>query len=137
MGILNTLIGGAGSVLEPVQAIGNIAATIFGSKDGRLDRKLTHAEFMAELAARPQAAQAEINKVEASHRSVFISGWRPAVGWVCAIGLCFPFLINPILQWATGQPGPELPVESLNELVFGLLGLGAMRSFEKFTGKAK
>jgi|6_EtaG_2_1085325.scaffolds.fasta_scaffold22100_2 hypothetical protein len=133
MSLLSKVLGTASGALEPVQAIGNIAETIFGSKN----RKLTHAEFMAELAQQPQAAQVELNKIEAQHRSIFIAGWRPAIGWVCAIGLAFPFLVNPILQWATGEPGPQLPVDNLNELVFGLLGLGAMRSFEKFTGKSK
>tara|TARA_R110000824_G_scaffold175624_3_gene354304 strand:- start:366 stop:767 length:402 start_codon:yes stop_codon:yes gene_type:complete len=133
LSLLSKILGTASGALEPIQAVGNIAENIFGSKD----RKLTHTEFMAELAQQPQVAQVELNKVEAGHRSIFIAGWRPAVGWVCAIGLCFPFLINPCLQWITGEPGPQLPVDNLNELVFGLLGLGAMRSFEKFTGKAK
>jgi hypothetical protein len=131
MSLLSKIMGGP--VVAPLEAIGNIAEGVFGSKD----RKLTHAEFMAELAQRPHEAQAEINKIEAQHRSVFIAGWRPMVGWVAAIGLAFPFLINPILQWATGEPGPELPVDSLNELVFGLLGLGALRTFEKLSGRTK
>ena len=66
-----------------------------------------------------------------------MAGWRPAIGWVCAAGLAFPFLVNPILQWWTGQAGPELPMEAMTTLIMALLGLGGLRTVEKVTGKAK
>ena len=85
----------------------------------------------------PHLLQAEINKLEAQHRSLFVAGWRPAIGWTCAVGLTFPFIINPLLQWYSGKPGPELPLEALTTLIVSLLGLGGLRTVEKLTGRTK
>lgn len=131
MGLLSKLIGGV--AVEPIAAVGKVAEGIFGSKD----RKLTHTEFMAELAAQPQTAMQELSKIEAGHRSVFVAGWRPFIGWVCGVGLAFTFVFNPMIQWLTGDPGPELPAEVMYNMVIALLGLGALRTAEKFQGKAK
>lgn len=131
MGLLSKLIGG--TAVEPIQAVGKVAEGIFGSKD----RKLTHQEFMAELAAQPQTAMQELSKIEAQHRSVFVAGWRPFIGWVCGVGLSFTFVLNPIIQWITSSPGPELPSEIMYNMVLALLGLGALRTAEKFQGRAK
>lgn len=130
MGLLGKIIGGVAT--EPIEAIGNVAESIFGSKD----RKLTHAEFMAELAAKPSLAQTEINKVEAGHRSIFVAGWRPAIGWVGAAALAYAFLIDPVLD-RFGTVGPDLPMDYIMEIVLGMLGLGALRTVEKLQGKAK
>ena len=92
---------------------------------------------MERIRQKPHILQAEINKIEASHRSIFVAGWRPAIGWVCAAGLAFPFLVNPVLQWWSGSPGPEMPTEALTSLIIALLGLGSLRTVEKFGGKAK
>jgi len=83
--------------------------------------------------------QLEINKVEAQHASIFVAGWRPAIGWVCVIGLAYNFLFYPMLTWLVAVTGseinpPELLSENLMELVLGMLGLGALRSFEKWKG---
>ena len=75
--------------------------------------------------------------IEAGHRSIFVAGWRPAIGWVCAVGLLNTFLINPWMQWFTSKPGPVLPQDIMLELVIALLGLGALRTVEKMNGKAK
>lgn len=86
--------------------------------------------------------QLKVNEVEAQHSSVFVAGWRPAIGWVCVVGLAYNFLIYPMLTWlvAATQAGftpPPLLSENLMELVLGMLGLGAMRSFEKWKGVAR
>jgi hypothetical protein len=92
---------------------------------------------MEKIKQSPQEWQAQANNIAASHRSVFVAGARPAIMWVCAFGLAFVFVINPIIQWATGSPGPEMPTEAMMTLVTSLLGLGAMRSMEKIAGVAK
>ena len=126
MGFLSRLVGG--SVAEPIQAVGNILTSVMGDKG----EKLSHEQIMAKLAAAPQLAQTEINKVEAGHRSIFVAGWRPAVGWVCVLGLGIAFIVNPYL------PVPaELPMDYMTELLWGLLGLGALRTVEKLNGKAR
>lgn len=61
----------------------------------------------------------------------------PALGWFCAVGLSFPFVINPILQWVTGEVGSSLPTDALITLVLALIGLGGMRTLEKLKGLSK
>ena len=85
-------------------------------------------------------AQTRINEVEAGSADPFKSGWRPAAGWVCVLGLAYQFLLQPLLAW--GSRIAEYPVPPILELgdlyglLFGMLGLGAYRSFEKAKGKA-
>ena len=86
--------------------------------------------------------QLEVNKAEAQHASLFVAGWRPAVGWICVVGLAYNFLAYPLLTWLVAATGaeinpPPLLSENLMELVLGMLGLGALRSFEKFKGVAR
>ena len=86
-------------------------------------------------------AQTNINAVEAAQPSLFKGGWRPFVGWVCGIGLAVQFLLAPIGVWTAGLLGhpsqfPVLDINSLMTLLFGMLGLGAMRSFDKKAGTA-
>lgn len=128
---LGKLLGGA--TAEPIEAMGNVIDNLFTSDDERL----SHEEVMARIQQKPSMVQTEINKVEAGHRSIFVAGWRPAIGWICGAGLANVFLINPWLQWVTGAPGPVMPVEVMTELLLALLGLGALRTAEKFGGRAK
>lgn len=129
MGLLSKLVGG--SVAEPIEAVGNVITGIWGDKG----EKMTHAEVMAKLATQPAMAQIELNKVEASHRSLFVAGWRPALGWVCVFGLGYAFLAAPTISMFA--PTPEVPTDIMLELVLGMLGLGALRTVEKIAGKSK
>jgi len=85
-------------------------------------------------------AQTKINEVEAASPDPFKSGWRPAAGWVCVSGLAYQFLLQPLLSWgskiADYPTPPLLELGDLYGLLFGMLGLGAYRSFEKAKGKA-
>lgn len=92
---------------------------------------------LAELAADTQLAQGQIdtNKVEAASTSLFVSGWRPFVGWVCASSLAFQFILFPFLM-SFGLKIPALDLGELMTILLGLLGLGSMRSYEKIKGKA-
>lgn len=95
-----------------------------------------------DLAAKAEAEQREINRVEAASNSLFVAGWRPAIGWVCALALGFQYLVRPLFGWAAGVWWPQLPSlpgldSNLWELMFGMLGLGSLRSFEKAKGVAK
>jgi len=110
-----------------------------------LEAASTSAQMDYEL--KMSQAQTAINQLEASNKSIFVSGWRPAVGWVCVLGLFYTFLLKPLLPWlitvSAGVFGmqsvapalPEVPMGDLIILLGGMLGLGAMRSFEKISTK--
>jgi len=132
LGLLSKIFGGDQAVAG-ITAVGSIVDNLFTSKD----EKLTHEEVRIRLAQAPDMAQIELNKIEASHRSRFVAGWRPFMGWVGGVGLANMFLINPWIQWITGQNGPNLPEGVIMELVFALLGLGTLRTMEKIKGKTK
>jgi hypothetical protein len=85
--------------------------------------------------------QLKVNEAEAGNTHVFVSGWRPFIGWTCGIGLVYNFILYPILLWFIAVTGAELtppPLfsENLMELVMGMLGLGALRTYEKWKGVA-
>jgi hypothetical protein len=79
--------------------------------------------------------QLEINKTEAANPSVFVSGWRPFIGWICGVGLAYQFLIYPILI-AFIPHIVQLDIGTLITLLGGLLGLGTLRTVEKLNGVA-
>lgn len=85
--------------------------------------------------------QIEINKAEAQHSSVFVSGWRPAVGWICAAALGYEFIAMPLFAWASlnfgWQSPPHLVMDGLMELVLAMLGVAGLRTFEKYKGVAR
>ena len=91
----------------------------------------------AKLADRGDERQTSVNLQEAAHPSIFISGWRPFIGWVCAGALAYVFLLYPFLMWglavseSTVQPPPNVDLNALYPLMMGLLGMGGLRTFEK------
>lgn len=87
--------------------------------------------------AKAQQAQLAVNQIEAGSSSVFTSGWRPFIGWVCGSGLFYQLLIRPLLIGFSGHDFPPLELETLMTLLFGLLGLGAYRTAEKIKGVAR
>ena len=93
--------------------------------------ELAHLDSEVKLAM----GQIEINKEEAKSSSLLVSGWRPAVGWVCVFGLAYTFLAQPLLSWYSGiktiPVPPPLDVGDLMTLLAGLLGLGSLRTYEK------
>ncbi len=89
-----------------------------------------------------QAAQAQANIEQSKHPSLFVAGARPAIMWICALGLMTNFFIMPIAEWVVSIwfPGrwlPSLQTEELMSLTLALLGLGGMRSWEKSKGVAR
>ena len=79
--------------------------------------------------------QLEINKMEAAHKSLFVAGWRPAIGWICALGLLYnTIIVNLLGIWLEVDP---VDTTLLVPVMMGLLGLGAMRSYEKVNQVAR
>lgn len=138
MGILSLFSSAAAPALSaPIDAIGNVFDKLFTSDAEREQA----AQVLEKMRQQPHLLQAEINKLEASHNSVFVAGWRPAIGWVCAFSLGTYYVPQHVLAailwvercWATGGLMPyPIGTDSLMELVFALLGLGFFRSVEKF-----
>lgn len=133
MSILGKLAGIVGSTTDPVESVGNVLDKLFTSDEEKLDKQI----LIERLRQQPGLAQIELNKIEAQHRSLFVAGWRPMIGWICALGLGFTFFANPIIQWYTSKPGPVLPTDIMLELVLAMLGLGALRTVEKLNGRSK
>ena len=92
--------------------------------------------------AKIDLAQLDINKTEAANRSVWVSGWRPFIGWCCGVALAWSYVVTPILTFVLAQTGylVELPSMNLGEMMpvlMGMLGLGGLRTFEKFKKVSK
>lgn len=88
------------------------------------------------------AQQNAINVEEAKSSSLFVAGWRPAIGWCCAIALCYTYLIIPFATWGFAAAKVVVPAfpaldDNLWQLMFGMLGMGGLRTFEKVKGVAK
>ena len=106
--------------------------------------KLAHeVATMAQKHAQELAkGQLEVNKAEAQHKSIFVSGWRPAVGWCCVFGMMGNFMVIPFANFVLALL--EIPVSvplidtaTMMPVLMGMLGLGAMRTYEKRTGVSK
>lgn len=87
-------------------------------------------------------AQTDVNAVEAANANIFVSGWRPMLGWTCAVAFCFIYVCAPLITWASTLAGYPVPLPSFNvdaliSLTFGMLGLAGMRSWEKAKGLTK
>lgn len=98
----------------------------------------------AVLAANTQLAvsQNEVNKVEAGHSSIFVSGWRPFIGWICGSALAYHFILQPLIVFLFALSGEhvDLPIfdmDALYTVLMGILGLGGFRSIEKLKGVAR
>jgi hypothetical protein len=121
-------------VAEPIEAVGNIFDKLFTSDEEREQAKA----MMLKIQQHPALVQAEITKVQVSHRSVFVAGARPFLMWVCGLGFLFAFVINPILSWLMPELGqPDLPLDAMMELTLAMLGLAGLRTYEKSKGLTK
>ena len=83
--------------------------------------------------------QTKINAVEAQHRTLFVAGWRPFIGWICGVALAYNFVIRDLFIWITQttEAPPALQMDHLMTVLLGMLGLGGLRTFEKIKDKVK
>ena len=124
----------------------SIVASLVGPVTGLLDKFIEDKDQKARLSheiatlAEKQSHEAlkgqrEINKMEAAHKSLFVAGWRPAIGWICALGLLYnTIIVNLLGIWLEVDP---VDTTLLVPVMMGLLGLGAMRSYEKVNQVAR
>ena len=99
---------------------------------------------LAQLAAETDLAKGQqaINLEEAKSSSLFVSGWRPAVGWTCAAAFAYHFVLQPLLAFLMASMGhpvtlPTFDMGALSTVLMGMLGLGGLRSFDKLKGTTK
>ncbi len=97
---------------------------------------------LAEHLAKIDLAQLEINKAEGQHRSIFVAGWRPFIGWTCGFALAYTYVLQPMASFILGQTGyliqlPEVDMTLMMPVLLGMLGLGGLRTFEKFKKVSK
>ena len=123
--------------------LGNVLNRFFPDKEKAAEAQRAIETALLENAAQINLAQIEVNKEEAQHRTIFVAGWRPFIGWVCGIALAWHFVGVPVtlffIAWS-GAEVPELPVFDMNSLMTvltGMLGLGGLRTFEKMKGLTK
>ena len=120
-------------VAQPVDALGNAFDKLFTSDEEKMQAQAV----LDKIRIQPAILNAEMNKIEAQHRSLFVAGWRPAIGWICAGGIGFAFIGNPLLErFVPGDP-VNVPLDMILELVLAMLGMGALRTFEKVKGVSK
>jgi hypothetical protein len=149
--IAGAIAGGAAGA-NPVSAIAGLADDIFNAIFPSPEKKAAAeaAGIKAQVdayVAKAQVdmqgymAQIDVDKAEAANSNWFVAGWRPAVGWICAAGLGWQFLAAPFLTWIATLIGHPTTIQPLNgdllqTCLFGMLGLGAMRTVEHVTGSA-
>jgi len=125
--------------------LGTLAGKLRGAITGKEPIDGTKAAEIAlqveALQAQIQTAQTTVNLAEASNPNLFVAGWRPAAGWCCVLGLFYSVFARPMLSWVAtvygwGAVPPVISDVLLMELLFGMLGLGALRTVEKYNGTA-
>jgi hypothetical protein len=133
---------GIGTVIE---SVGKVASDLITTDKERLQLELEGRK----IDQATDLAQMEVNKVEAASSSVFVAGWRPAIGWVGAAAMAYQFLLYPMLVWAWTwaqaegyvpkevKPPPMLDTDALWVILSGMLGIAGMRTWEKGKGVAR
>ena len=121
-----------------VKAVAGVIDELHTSEEEKQQLKLRFAEVEAKL----KEKQLDINKEEAGHRSIFVSGWRPFLGWVSGLSIGYVYLFQPLLDMILQMFGVKvdwvvLDLGQLMPLILGMLGLGGLRSFEKAKGLTK
>ena len=123
--------------------VSNLLGKFIEDKD--MKNKLAHkvATMAENHAAELAKGQIEINKAEATHKSIFVAGWRPFIGWTSGVALCWHFVLAPVPMFVCAYLTveiPELPtfdMGSLMTVLMGMLGLGGLRTYEKQKGLTK
>ena len=122
-----------GPLLEPATKILDKVIEDKDQKNALAHEIATMAERHAQELAK---GQLEVNKAEAAHKSLFVAGWRPFIGWICGVAMLANFLLIPMANFVLDLSGstntiPLIELETMMPVLMGMLGLGAMRSYEK------
>jgi hypothetical protein len=134
------MIGLIGAVLPAVTDI--IGRFLPEDPEKRAEAEREIEAQLSEHLAKIDIAQLDINKTEAAHRSIFVAGWRPFIGWSCGVALAWNYIAQPILIFTLAQTGnlvdlPALDMSQMMPVLMGMLGLGGLRTFEKYKSVSK
>ena len=135
LGVIQGLLGGQGGALK---TISKVIDDLHTSDEEKLDKKILMQRLQQKLAEK----QLDVNAKEAGHRSIFVSGWRPFIGWCGGFALAFEFILSPGIEWYSKFAGlnltaPEIQTGPLLAIVTSMLGVASLRSFEKAKGLTK
>lgn len=122
--------------------IGTVLDKVIPDNNAKQKAKQEIEKALIDNAAKINLTQAETNKIEAAHRSIFVSGWRPFLGWCSGLGFAWVFVVSPVAQWVLALQGislvlPQLQTDVLMELTLAMLGLAGLRTWEKSKGLTK
>lgn len=137
MSWLSDMIGSG--VVGAAEGVAGIVDRFVETEDEKRAAEILKARMMMQ----PSLVQTELNKIEAAHRSIFVAGWRPFIGWVCGSALLYNFVLRDLLAWLILNTGleasmpPDLAMEELMTVLLGMLGLGAFRTAEKMAGRSR
>lgn len=126
MSWITSLLGGG--MVQGAKGIAEIVDKFIETAEEKKAAKIV----LTKLMQRPNEVQAEINKIEAGHKSLFVAGWRPCLGWICTVALGWGWILAPVLLFIF--PDKTMPAIELGQaisLVMAMLGMGALRSYEK------
>ena len=132
----------AALIPQLIPILGNVLDKTISDKDARAKALIDIEAALVSNAHSINVETIKTNQIEAGHRSVWVAGWRPAIGWSCAAGIFWMVVGYPITSWFVALQGidvelPDLPVEILFELTLAMLGMGALRSFDKLKNLTK
>ena len=140
MGWLSRIVGGGG-IGDTLGAVGEAAKNIedvFRTSDREALAQYQAETHRIEVERADRAAQIRVNEAEARHRSMFVAGWRPFVGWVCGLSMCYHFLLFPLLAGPLAEHFDfqlvDLNWQELSVILMGMLGFGGIRAYEKVRG---
>lgn len=122
-----------GLVIKPIT---DLISEMVEDKDKAAELKSRIETLASEQAHAIDIAQIEVNKIEASSKSLFVAGWRPFIGWTCGVAMGFNYLVVPVAG-AAGYDITALDTTTMFPVLLGLLGLGSLRTYEKTQGVAR
>lgn len=149
---MGPILGGIlGQVVQPItKAVTTVIERQVPDRAKQLEIQLEIEREIMKAATAGDLAQIDLNKAEAANPNIWVSGWRPGVGWVCVAGLFLQFIFFPLFDWgftiaawfqcteACGAfPKPPMLSDMLWQLVLGMLGMGGLRTFEKYKKVAR
>lgn len=128
------------SMIGPI--IGPLVDRIPDPNERARAKEAVEAQMLSAMTSLVQG-QLAINQKEAEHGSIFVAGWRPAIGWICGSALGWNYIVQPIIEWIAVLNGvdlagtPTLDTGELTTILLGMLGLGGLRTYEKRLGVAR